>query len=145
MEEIVKEVKIGGNHALVKFMIWWMWAWQREESGPWNSGEWYSGWLTNCWMRSPWEIVLRDQGTEHSWQHFKDAFQRVQELSVPRVRNQAEEAGNRHCRARIYWLNWGKRRKSISSGSRDVWPGMNMDLQYGCAEIWPGKSQCRWN
>ena len=31
----------------------------------------------------PWEVVLRDKGTEQSWQHFKDAFLRAQELLFP--------------------------------------------------------------
>ncbi|KFR04113.1 hypothetical protein Y956_00814, partial [Nipponia nippon] len=31
----------------------------------------------------PWEIVLKDKGTEQSWQLFKDTFLRAQELSIP--------------------------------------------------------------
>jgi len=36
--------------------------------------------------RTPWERVLRDRGAEHSWQNFKHAFHRAQELSVPRCK-----------------------------------------------------------
>lgn len=35
---------------------------------------------------SPWEAVLKDKGVAQSWQHFKDAFLRAQELSVPKYR-----------------------------------------------------------
>ena len=34
--------------------------------------------------RTPWETVLRDRGTEQSWQVFKDVFHREQELSIPK-------------------------------------------------------------
>ncbi|KFQ01311.1 hypothetical protein N330_00721, partial [Leptosomus discolor] len=33
--------------------------------------------------RTPWETALRDKGAEQSWQIFKDAFHRAQELSIP--------------------------------------------------------------
>jgi len=33
--------------------------------------------------RNAWEMVLRDRTAEQSWQIFKDAFHRAQELSVP--------------------------------------------------------------
>jgi len=36
--------------------------------------------------RTPWETALRDRGAEQSWQIFKDAFCREQELSVPRCK-----------------------------------------------------------
>jgi len=36
-------------------------------------------------------MVLRDRGTEQSWQIFKDAFHRVQELSVPRCKKSGSE------------------------------------------------------
>jgi len=41
--------------------------------------------------RNPWETVLRDRGAEQSWQTFKDAFHRVQELSVPRGKKSGKE------------------------------------------------------
>ena len=34
--------------------------------------------------RTPWETVPRVKGAEQSWQIFKDAFHRVQELSILR-------------------------------------------------------------
>ncbi|KAK4824408.1 hypothetical protein QYF61_014719 [Mycteria americana] len=33
--------------------------------------------------RTPWETALRDKGAEQSWQIFKEAFHRVQKLSIP--------------------------------------------------------------
>ena len=32
---------------------------------------------------TPWETALRDKGAEQSWQIFKDAFHRAQELLIP--------------------------------------------------------------
>jgi len=40
--------------------------------------------------RTPRERVLRDRWTEQSWQIFKDAFHRAQELSVPRRQGREE-------------------------------------------------------
>lgn len=34
----------------------------------------------------PWEIVIRDKGTDQSWQLFKDTLLRVQELSITMCR-----------------------------------------------------------
>jgi len=44
--------------------------------------------------RTPWETVLRDTGTEQSWQVFKDVFQRAQELSIPKCKKSGR-AGKR--------------------------------------------------
>jgi len=41
--------------------------------------------------RIPWETVLRDRGAEQSWQVFKDAFHRAQELSVPTCKKAGKE------------------------------------------------------
>jgi len=41
--------------------------------------------------RTPWETVLRGRGAEQSWQTFKDAFLRVQALSVPRCKKSGKE------------------------------------------------------
>jgi len=49
--------------------------------------------------RTPWETVLRDRGAEKSWQIFKDAFHRAQELSVPRSNKSGKE------RKRPAWLS----------------------------------------
>jgi len=49
--------------------------------------------------RTPWETALRDKGAEQSWQIFKDAFHKVQELSIPSCKKSGKE-GNRPA-----WLN----------------------------------------
>jgi len=41
--------------------------------------------------RTHWEMVLRDSGANQSWQIFKDAFHRAQELSVPRCKESDKE------------------------------------------------------
>ncbi|KFR00034.1 hypothetical protein Y956_06354, partial [Nipponia nippon] len=41
--------------------------------------------------RTPWEMALRDKGAEQSWQIFKDAFHRTQELSMPRCKKSLKE------------------------------------------------------
>jgi len=49
--------------------------------------------------RTPSETVLRDRGAEQSWQIFKDAFRRAQELSVPRCKKSDKEG------KRLAWLS----------------------------------------
>ena len=39
----------------------------------------------------PWEMVLRDRVAEESWQTFKDAFHKAQELSIPRCKKSSKE------------------------------------------------------
>ncbi|KFQ71317.1 hypothetical protein N335_05210, partial [Phaethon lepturus] len=41
--------------------------------------------------RTPWETALRDKGAEQSWQIFKDAFHRTQELSIPKWKRSGKE------------------------------------------------------
>ncbi|KFW94610.1 hypothetical protein N336_00311, partial [Phalacrocorax carbo] len=41
--------------------------------------------------RTSWEMVLRDKGTEESWQIFTDAFHKAQELSVPRYKKSGNQ------------------------------------------------------
>ncbi|KFP56376.1 hypothetical protein N322_05521, partial [Cariama cristata] len=49
--------------------------------------------------KTPWKTALRNKGAEHSWQVFKDAFLRAQELSIPRRKKSDKE------RKRPAWLN----------------------------------------
>jgi len=60
--------------------------------------------------RTPWEMVLRDTGAEQSWQIFKDAFQRVQELSVSGCKKSGKEG------KRPAWLSLGMLVKLKSKG-----------------------------
>ncbi|KFR09813.1 hypothetical protein N306_03128, partial [Opisthocomus hoazin] len=41
--------------------------------------------------RTPGEPILRDRGTEQSWQVFKDVFHRAQELSIPKCKKSGRE------------------------------------------------------
>ncbi|KFQ72243.1 hypothetical protein N335_12860, partial [Phaethon lepturus] len=41
--------------------------------------------------RTPWETALRDKGAEQSWQLFKDAFHRAQELLIPRCQKSGKK------------------------------------------------------
>jgi len=41
--------------------------------------------------RTLWEIALRNKGAERSWQTFKDAFHRAQELLLPRCKKSGKE------------------------------------------------------
>ena len=49
--------------------------------------------------RTLWEMALRDRGAEQSWQIFKDAFHRAQELSIPRCKKSGKEW------KRLAWLS----------------------------------------
>jgi len=49
--------------------------------------------------RIPWETTLRDKGAEQSWQIFKDAAQKAQELSIPRCKKPGKEG------KRLAWLS----------------------------------------
>ena len=49
----------------------------------------YFGFFKELQEEIPWETVLKDKGlelVEQSWQCYKDAFLRVQDLSVPQYR-----------------------------------------------------------
>ncbi|KFZ54394.1 hypothetical protein N338_05423, partial [Podiceps cristatus] len=41
--------------------------------------------------RTHWEMVLRDRGTEQSWQIFKEVICRAQQLSIPRCNESGKE------------------------------------------------------
>ncbi|KFQ69267.1 hypothetical protein N335_01811, partial [Phaethon lepturus] len=41
--------------------------------------------------RTPWETALGDKGAEQSWQIFKDAFHRSQEVLIPRCKKSGKE------------------------------------------------------
>ena len=50
--------------------------------------------------KTPWETVLIGKGAEQSWQIFKKAFLRAQELSIPRCSKSEKEVKS------LAWLNW---------------------------------------
>ncbi|KFQ20168.1 hypothetical protein N332_09221, partial [Mesitornis unicolor] len=41
--------------------------------------------------RTPWQMALKDKGAEQSWQIFKEAFHREQELSIPKCKKSGRE------------------------------------------------------
>jgi len=49
--------------------------------------------------RTPWETSVRDKEAEQSWQTFKNAFHRAQELLIPRCKRSGKEG------KRLAWLN----------------------------------------
>ncbi|KAK4806906.1 hypothetical protein QYF61_012627 [Mycteria americana] len=78
--ELIGDVKIGGSlgcsdHAPVEFAV-------LRDMGQAKSK------LVN---RTSWETALRDKGAEQSWQIFKEAFHRVQELSIPRCKKSGKD------------------------------------------------------
>ena len=50
-------------------------------------------------MGLSWETVLGDSETEQSWQHFKDAFVRAQELSISQHKKSGRQSKKQG------WLN----------------------------------------
>ena len=48
--------------------------------------------LKKLLVKIPWETVLRDRGTDQSWQHFKDTFLRVQELCIPMCKSSSRKS-----------------------------------------------------
>ena len=64
---------------------------------------------------------------------------------LPSIRNQAEVVGNQHGRTRPCCSDWGIRRKSTDSGSRDEYPGSYAGMLSGHAEMGSGKLRCTCN
>lgn len=81
MEEIIKEVKLGGSQhsdrALVEFVILRKVGLIKRGAGTPNFRL-----FKEVLNEIPWETVLRDKGAEQKWQLLKDAFLKAQELSV---------------------------------------------------------------
>ena len=50
--------------------------------------------------KTPWETVLTGKAAEQSWQIFKEAFLRVQELFIPCCSRSAKEGKE------PTWVNW---------------------------------------
>ena len=84
--------------------------------------------------RTPWETVLRDRGTEQSWQLFKDVFHRAQELSIPKCKKSGSE-GKRPAWLRQETLVKLRRGNCTGSGSRDWLPGKSIGKLPGCVEM----------
>jgi len=93
----------------------------------------------NFWLfkelvnRAAWGIVLRDRGAEQSWHIFKNAFHRVQELSVPRYKKSGKE-GKGPARGNF-----------TGSGSRDRYPGKSIGMLPSCVGMTSGRPRCSWS
>ncbi|KAK4806963.1 LOW QUALITY PROTEIN: hypothetical protein QYF61_027330 [Mycteria americana] len=94
--ELISDVKIGGSlgcsdHALVEFTVLRDMGQARSIVRTLNFRKANFQLFKELVSSAPWETVLTDKGAEQSWQIFKDAFHKAQELSVPRCRKSGKE------------------------------------------------------
>ena len=93
--EIIGDVKIGGSlgshHALVEFAVLKDMGQVKSKVRILNFSKAKFQLFKQVVNRTPWETVLRDKGEEQSWQIFKDAFHRAQELLSPRNKKPGKE------------------------------------------------------
>jgi len=94
--ELISDVKIGvslgcSDHALMEFILLRDTGKVRIIVRTLNFRKANIQILKELVNRSPWETALRDRGAEQSWQIFKDAFHRAQELSVSRCNISGKE------------------------------------------------------
>ena len=87
-EESIREVKTGGSlgcsgRALVDFVTWRNAGLAKSRVRTVSSRRANLQLLKELLGGISWETVLKDMGTEQSWQLFKDTLLRVQELSIP--------------------------------------------------------------
>ena len=102
--ELVSDVKNGGSlgcsdHALVEFTVLRDMGQAKSKVGALNFKKGNCQLFKELVNGTPWETALRDKGAEQSWQIFKDAFHRVQELSIPRCKKSGKEG------KRLAWLS----------------------------------------
>ena len=94
--ELISDIKIGGNlgcsgHTLLEFAVLTDMGQAKNEVRTLNFRKANFQLCKELVNRTPWETALRDKGAAQSWQIFKDAFHRAQELSVPRCRKSRKE------------------------------------------------------
>jgi len=94
--ELIGDVKIGGSlgcsdHALVELMLLKEMGITKSIVRTLNFRRANFQLFKEIVRRTPWETVLRDRGTEQSWQVFKDVFQTAQELSIPKCKKSGRE------------------------------------------------------
>ncbi|PKU32688.1 nedd4-binding protein 2-like 2 [Limosa lapponica baueri] len=94
--ELIRDVKTGGSlgcsdHALVEFTVLRDTCQTRGIVRTLNFRKANLQLFKELVNRTPWEAVLRDKGAEQSWQTFKDAFHRAQELSIPRCKKSSKK------------------------------------------------------
>jgi len=89
--ELIGDVKVGGSlgcsdRALVEFTVLRDKGQAKSKVRTLNFKKANFHLFKELVRRTPLEAALRDRGAEQSWQIFKDAFHRAQELSVPRCK-----------------------------------------------------------
>ncbi|KAK4821003.1 hypothetical protein QYF61_010734 [Mycteria americana] len=94
--EFISDVKIGGSlsfsdHTLVEFTVLRDMGQVRSTVRTLNFRKANFQLFKELVSRTPWETVFRDRGAQQSWQIFKDAFHKAQELLVPRCRKSGKE------------------------------------------------------
>ena len=94
--ELTGDVKTGGSlgcsdHPLVEFSLLMDKCQAKNKVRPLNFRKTDFQLFKALVNRTPWETALRDKGAEQSWQIFKDAFHKAQELSISRTRKSEKE------------------------------------------------------
>lgn len=87
-----------------------------------------------------WEIVLRDTGTEQSWQYSKDTILRAQELTM--LQHKKLSKGNKKLAwlSKVLLIRLRFKEKKVEAGVC----GLDRMLSEH-AELGSGKSRLRWN
>ncbi|GAB0209193.1 hypothetical protein GRJ2_003385000 [Grus japonensis] len=102
--ELMGEVKTGGSlgcsdHALVEFTVLRDMGQVKSKVRTLNFRKANFQLFKELVNRTLWETALRDKGAEQSWQIFKDAFYRAQELLIPRCKKSGKEG------KRLAWMS----------------------------------------
>ncbi|KAK4830650.1 LOW QUALITY PROTEIN: hypothetical protein QYF61_012493 [Mycteria americana] len=108
--ELISDVKIGGSlgcsdHALVELADLNDMGKEKRKVRTLNFRKGNFQLSKNLVYRTPWETALGDKGAEQSWQTFKDAFHRMQQLSIPSCKESGKEG------KRSAWMSRGKKGK----------------------------------
>jgi len=102
--ELIGDIKIGGSlgcsdHALVEFAVLRVKGQAKSKSRTLNFRKANFHLFKETVSRTLWETSLRDKGAEESWQIFKDAFHKAQELLIPRCKKSGKEG------KKLSWLS----------------------------------------
>ncbi|KAK4827894.1 hypothetical protein QYF61_022317 [Mycteria americana] len=94
--QLIGDIKTGGSlgcsdHALVEFAVLRDMGQAESKARTLNFRKANFQLFKELVNRTPWETALRDKGAEQSWQIFKDAFHRAQELLIPRCKKSGKE------------------------------------------------------
>ena len=100
----VSDVKTGGSlgcsdHALVEFTVLRDMGQAKSKVRTLNFRKANLQLFKELVSRTPWDTAVRDKGAEQSWQSFKGAFLRVQELLIPTCKKSGKEG------KRLAWMS----------------------------------------